>query len=415
MSGSPDQPNTAATGRVPPLAALAHRDFRLLYLGLLVSMMGSQMARVTSAWQVYDLTGSAVALGLAGLFAALPLIPASLLGGALADAVERRRLMLVMQGLMLLTSGALAVLTAVDAIQVWHIYAANFIMTITGVLDRPARQALIPSLVPREHLLNAYTLMTTLIQAGGLVGPVIAGVVLATLGPTVAYSIDAASFLAVMLALVVMTVPPLAGGGRKVSLGSIAEGLQFVWSKQLIVGLFGLDIAAMLFGYYPTLLPIYAEDILKAGEVGLGLLTAAPAAGSLLGAFIMLAVGSIRRPGWLMLGVVTLYGLALVGLGWSTWLPLSLVFCALLGITDAVSMAIRHTTIQLATPDELRGRVSSAMQISVQGGNSLGAINAGFAAAALGAGPATALGGALVIGATLLFGWLVKPMRTHRL
>jgi MFS family permease len=399
---------------VPPLAALSHRDFRLLYLGLLVSTMGSQITRVTSAWLVWQLTGSAVALGLAGLFAALPLIPMSLLGGALADAVERRRLMLAMQGLALLTITALAVLTFTGAIQVWHIYAAGFVMTATGVLDRPARQALIPSLVSREHLLNAYTLMTTLMQVGGLVGPVIAGFTLAVAGPAAAYAVDAASFLGVVLALVFMNVPPIAGGGRKVSLASITEGLRFVWSKQVVVGLFGLDIVAMLFGFYQTLLPVFADDILKVGEMGLGALTAAPAAGALTGAGLMLLVGHVRRPGWLMLVVVAGYGLSLVGFGLSRWFPLSLVFAALLGVTDAISMAVRHTTIQLATPDELRGRVSSAMQISVQGGNSLGTVTMGAAAQLLGAGPAVALGGGLVLLAVVAFGSVVRPLRTFR-
>jgi MFS family permease len=397
---------------VPPLAALGHREFRLLYVGLLISTMGSQITRVTSAWLVYEMTGSAIALGLAGLFAALPLIPMSLLGGALADAVERRRLMLVCQGLALLTVAALAALTAFGAVQVWHLYAAAFMMTATSVLDRPARQALIPSLVPREHLLNAYTLMTTLIQAGSLVGPVIAGVALVTVGAAAAFALDALSFLAVVIALLLMKVPPIAGGGRKVSLGSIVEGLRFVWSKQLIVALFGLDIAAMLFGFYPTLLPIFASDILKVGEVGFGWLMAAPAAGSLAGAGLMLVIGQVRRPGWVMLGAVAGYGLALIGLGGSVWFPVSLLCAALLGVTDAISMAIRHTSIQLATPDEFRGRVSSAMQISVQGGNSIGALNAGFAAAALTAAPAVILGGSLVLLSVIIFGWAFRPLRT---
>jgi MFS family permease len=405
----------ATAPRVPPLASLAHRDFRLLYIGLLVSMIGTQITRVTSGWLLYEMTGSAAALGIAGLVAALPLIPMSLLGGALADAVERRKLMLAMQGLSLLTIGALAVLTATGLIQPWHIYLSGALMTIAGTLDRPARQALIPMLVPREHLLNAYTLMTTLIQAGSLVGPVIAGVLLSLAGPAVAFGVDALSFLAVVVALLIMHVPPIEGGGRKVSLGSIVDGLRFVFSKSFIVGLFGLDIVAMLFGFYPTLLPVFAADILQVGPAGLGWLVAAPAAGSLLGAGIMLVVGRVHRPGWVMLGAVAGYGAALVGLGWSTWLPLSLLFGALLGLTDAISMAIRHTAMQLETPDEFRGRVSSAMQISVQGGNSIGTLTAGLTAAAIGAGPAAMLGGCLVMGATAVFGWAVPPLRRYRM
>jgi MFS family permease len=366
------------------------------------------------AWQIYDLTGSALALGLSGVFSALPLIPVSLIGGALADAVERRRLMLITAGFGMLTVVALCALTLGGVIQVWHLYAAGFVMTITGVLDRPARQALIPSLVPREHLLNAYTVMTTLVQAGGLVGPMLAGISLTLGGPAAAYAVHALSFLAVVAALVSLRLPPITGDARRASLSGIAEGLRFVWSKQFIVGLLGLDVAAMLFGYYQTLLPIFARDILRVGEVGFGVLSAAPAIGSLTGATLMLTLGTVRRPGWLMLGAVAAYGAALIGLGLSSWFAFALLFAALLGLTDAISMAVRHTAVQLATPDELRGRVSSAMQISVQGGNLLGAINAGFGASLLGAGPATMVGGGLVMLAAMLLGWRVRPVREYR-
>jgi MFS family permease len=407
-------PAPSSAERVPPLAALGNRDFRLLWFGMLVSTMGSQITRAASAWLIYELTGSAFALGLSGLFSALPLIPMSLLGGALADAVERRRLMLAMQGLALLTVAALALLTASGRVAVWHLYVANVLITIVGVLDRPARQALIPSIVPPAHLLNAYTLMTTQMQAASLVGPVLAGLALATGGSALAFGIDALTFAAVIVALLLMEVPPIAAGGRKVSLGSIGEGLRFVWSKPIIVGLLGLDVVAMLFGYYQTLLPVFA-DRLGVGPQGFGLLTAAPAAGSLAGAGLMLLIGRLRRPGWTMLGAVAGYGIGLIGLGLTPWFPLALACGAALGLTDAISVAIRHAATQLNTPDTLRGRVSSVFQISVQGGNSVGALNAGFAAAALGAGPATALGGGLVLVAVALFGWLVRPLRAFRM
>lgn len=401
------------SGRVSPLAALRSRNFRLLYFGLLVSTMGSQITRATSAYLIYQLTGSAFALGVAGLVSALPLIPLSLLGGALADAIERRRLMLAMQLLALVTVGSLALLAGTGRIAVWHLYLANFLITIVGVLDRPARQALIPSLVEPAHLLNAYTLMTTLMQTSSLAGPVLAGLALATLGPAGAFGIDAVTFLAVVAALLLMAVPPLAGERRPISLGSIGEGLGFVRSRPIITGLLGLDVVAMLCGYYPTLLPVFA-DRLGVGATGYGLLTAAPAAGSLAGASIMLVVGRLRRPGWVMLGAVAVYALGLMGLGLAAWFPLALACGALLGLTDAISVSIRHTATQLNTPDALRGRVSSVFQISVQGGNSLGALNAGLAAGFLGAGPATVLGGGLVLVAVTLFGWLVRPLRTFK-
>jgi MFS family permease len=399
---------------VAPWAALAHPQFRLLFFGLVVSMLGNQFTRVASAWVVWELTGSAAALGLAGLVAALPLVPVSLLGGALADAVERRRLMLATQLLALLTAASLALLAAAGRIEVWHLYLAGLLITVSGALDRPARQALIPSLVPREHLLNAYALMTTSMQAAGLIGPALAGLLLAFAGAAAAFAVDTVSFLAVVVALLLLRVPPIAGGGRAVSLSSIGEGLRFVLGRPIIVGLLGLDVAAMLFGYYPPLLPVIADSVLRAGEVGFGLLAAAPAVGSLAGGGLMLVIGQLRRPGWVMLGAVAGYGLALVGLGLSVWLPLSLLCAGLLGLTDAISVAIRQTAVQVHTPDEFRGRVSSLAQITFQGGNAIGAVNSGFAAAAFGIGPAAVLGGVLVGLVVALFGWLVRPLRTFR-
>lgn len=407
-------PVAAPLARVAPLAALTHRDFRLLFLGLVVSLLGSQFTRVAAAWLVWDLTGSAAALGLAGLVAALPLIPVSLLGGALADAVERRRLMLVTQALALLTAATLAGLAAAGRVEVWHLYVAGMLITLASALDRPARQALIPGLVPREHLLNAYALMTTSGQAANLVGPALAGLLLATAGPAAAFAVDALSFLAVIVALLLLRVPPITGGGRRVSLGSIAEGLRFVWGKPIIVGLLGLDVAAMLFGYYPPLLPVIADVVLGAGEVGFGLLAAAPAVGALAGGGLMLLVGHLRRPGWVMLGAVAAYGLALIGLGLSVWLPLSLLCAGLLGLTDAVSVSIRQTAVQVYTPDALRGRVSGVAQITYQGGNAIGAVDAGYAAALLGVDRAFVLGGGLVMLVVALFGWRVKPLRAFR-
>jgi MFS family permease len=401
----------AASPRVPPLAALGHRDFRFLYVGLLIVTVGAQITRVTTAWQIYDMTGSALALGLSGLFSALPLIPVSLLGGVLADAVERRRLLLITNGLGLLTAAFLAVLTATGLIEVWHLYVSGFLLTTFGVFDRPARQALIPGLVPRDHLFNAYTLMTTLQQTGNLIGPVIAGLALAVYGTAAAYAVHAISYVAVLAVLVGLRVPPITRSGSSVNLASVVEGMRFVWTKQFIVGLLGLDLTAMLFGYYQALLPILARDVLMVGEVGFGLLTAAPAAGAFVGTGLMLLLGSLRRAGWLMLATVAGYGLALVGLGASTWFPLSLGFAGLLGVPNAISVTIRHTAVQLATPDELRGRVSGVFQISTQGGNSLGTLSAGFAATALGAGLTMLVGGSLVVLTVFIFGVAVRSVR----
>jgi MFS family permease len=173
--------------------------------------------------------------------------------------------------------------------------------------------------------------------------------------------------------------------------------MRFVWTKQFIVGLLGLDLTAMLFGYYQALLPILARDVLMVGEVGFGLLTAAPAAGAFVGTGLMLLLGSLRRAGWLMLATVAGYGLSLMGLGASAWFPLSLGFAGLLGVTNAISVTIRHTAVQLATPDELRGRVNAVEMVFISASNELGAFESGVGAALIGAVPAVVVGGIATI------------------
>ncbi|MBI3967694.1 MAG: MFS transporter [Chloroflexi bacterium] len=399
--------------RIGPLAALSHRDFRLLWLGLLVSNAGTQLSRAAMAWQVYLLTGSPLSLGLAGLFQVLPLPVITLFAGALADTVDRRRLMLVTQAGSMAVVGGLGLLTALDLVQVWHVYAAGFLMTTFAALDRPARQSLIPALVPKEHLLNAFTLMTTLANASSFVGPLVAGVVLASGSIALAYLLDAVSFLAVVVALLALRARPGRPSGGGINAQTIVAGLRFVWGTPIIATMLGLDLAAMLLGSYHLMMPVFA-DRLQVGSVGYGALLAAPAAGAVIGSTGMLLLGRVERPGWLLLAAVGGYGLALVGLGLSNLFSLSLVCAALLGVTDSLSMAIRHTTVQLATPDSLRGRVSSAFQLCVQGGPGLGALILGTTATAVGIGPAVALGGLGVVAVVALLTQLSRPLRDLR-
>ncbi|HEX8501131.1 MAG TPA: MFS transporter [Pyrinomonadaceae bacterium] len=403
--GTPDNP---AAERRSSFAALRHRDFRLMWVGQFVSLTGSQMQLVTINWHVYLLTrprgeaAAAAALGLVGLVRVLPIVACSLVGGVVADAVDRKRLILVTQAVMLLSAAALAAVTAAGLEQVWPVYALTALSSAAVAFDNPARQALLPALVPPRDFPNAVSLGFVSFQIAMVSGPALGGVVLARYGPTAVYVFNAASFLAVVLAVLLMRA---SGKGRaeelaRVSVESLKEGLRFVWRTPIMVQTMSLDFVATFFASATALLPIFARDVLMVGERGYGLLAAASAAGAVLTGVLLTA----RRAGWGRPGVavlvsVAVYGAATVGFGLSRSYWLSLVCLALTGAADTVSTVIRQTIRQLITPDRLRGRMTSVNMIFFMGGPQLGELEAGLVAAAAGAPFSVVLGGVCCLAA----------------
>jgi MFS family permease len=378
-------------------AALRHRDFRLLWLGQIVSVTGSQMQFVAINWHVYLLTKSAFALGLVGLFRGVPIIVCSLAGGVVADAFDRKRAMIVTQTVMLLTAALLSAATLSGLKSVWPIYVLSALSAAAQAFDTPARQALMPTLVPEEDFPNAVSLGIIVFNIAIIVGPAIAGFILAETGPAIIYGLNALSFLAVIAAVIAMRTggkPDLQRGRREaLSFGALKEGLRFVWQTPIIVQTMTLDFAATFFASATLLLPIFAQERLHVGARGYGFLAAAPAIGSVLTALVMARIGSFRKQGRLVVASVAVFGVATAGFGVSTVYWLSLLMLAITGAADTVSTVLRQTIRQLVTPNHLRGRMTSINMMFFMGGPQLGELEAGSLAALIGAPLSVVVGG----------------------
>ncbi len=404
-----------AKSRFPTtLVALQHRDFRLLWLGQVVSLSGTQMQQITINWHVYQLTGSAVALGLLGLVRFLPIIAFSLIGGVFADVHDRRRVILFTQSAMML----FAVLLAVATVARWDsplvIYALSAATAAVSAFDGPARQALVPNLVPKEHLTNALSLNTMMFQAASILGPAIGGFIIAGAGVATVYWFNAISFLAVLFALFVMRTPAQEQVGvARPSLEALADGIRFVKDSKIILSTMLLDFLATFFSSASTLLPIFASDILRVGAQGLGILYAAESIGSVVAGLVVATFGNIKRKGAVLLWAVALYGVATALYGMSQWFALSFLFLALVGATDGVSTILRNTIRQLATPDYIRGRMTSVNMLFFMGGPQLGNLEAGLAAGLLGAPLSVITGGVATVVLVAVAAWLMPQLRSY--
>ena len=399
--------------------ALRSRNFRLLWSGQLVSFSGSMMHAAAVLWHVSLLADPArkgIALGIVGLSRLLPVVGLSLLGGLVADAHDRRRVMLVTQSVMTAAALLLAILTFRGGVTLWLLYALNMVNAAASAFDAPARQSLAPTLVPGDHLPNAISLNATMFQFASVLGPSLAGVTIATLGVGWVYALNAASFLAVIGALLAMRdLPEVEKAERSdISWAAAREGLAFVFRTPLMRGSMLLDFFATFFSSATALLPIYAQDILRIGPRGYGWLYAAPSIGALLtGAIMISLVDRIERRGRVLFLAVMGYGVATVGFGLSrSFLPAFLCL-ALTGATDTVSMVLRNVIRQLSTPDRLRGRMTSVNMIFFMGGPQLGELEAGLVASVWGAAASVISGGIACLLATGWVAWSTPELRAY--
>jgi MFS family permease len=355
------------------------------------------MQSVAINWHVYLLTKSALALGLVGLFRGVPIIICSLAGGVVADAVDRKKLMIVTQTIMLVSAAVLTAATFAGLESVWPIYVLSALSAAAQAFDTPARQALMPLLVPEEDFPNAVSLAVIVFNVAIIVGPAIAGFILAETGPGIIYGINALSFMALIAAVIAMRTsgkPDLQRGRREaLSFGALKEGLRFVWQTPIIVQTMTLDFAATFFGSATLLLPIFAQERLHVGARGYGFLAAAPAVGSVLTALVMARLGTLRRQGRLVVASVAVFGVATAAFGVSTVYWISLLMLATLGAADTVSTVLRQTIRQLVTPNHLRGRMTSINMMFFMGGPQLGELEAGSLAAVIGAPLSVVVGG----------------------
>jgi MFS family permease len=407
-------------------AALRSRNFKLLWVGLIVSNAGTWMQNVANGWLVLQLTNSPLWLGLLGLSFALPMMVLPLVGGAVVDRVHRIRLLYITQTGSMLVAFALAILTWLNMVTVWHIFAASFLGAALLAFDNPARQALMPGLVPPRDLLNALSLNSATYNGAALIGPALAGALLVPLGAGTLFFLNGVSFLAVIFALMGMKGVQAHSGGKPSSLSSsMGAGLVYAWRNRLVFVLLLLSALAAFFGRsYQTLLPIFARDIWHGGPEGYGALLAAGGAGALVGAFGLAAASNLKQRALVVIASGLLGAAALMGFALSPALisGVSLLFVA--SIATTVFGTMIATTIQLAIPNEMRGRVMSLYAITLIGLPSLGALGTGTAAEMLGGvsgAPRAVLAGAVVMCLVLVifarYVWRSvpsgAPVRTH--
>ncbi|MEP7199935.1 MAG: MFS transporter [Chloroflexota bacterium] len=376
-------------------AALRYRDFRLLWFGQLVSQSGTQMQRVAIAWHIFLLTHDPIALGLIGLFRVLPVLGLSLIGGMVADGQDRRRVMIFTQSAMMLAAALLAVVTFTGVVSVPIIYAVVFLSAAAASFDGPARQSLVPNMVPRQHVANAFSLNSIMGEVARVVGAGLGGVIIGSFGGVaVVYAFNALSFLATIAAVLLMrTTVREKLETKAISLKALLDGFRYMRQSPVIMGAMIMDFVATFFGSANALLPFFAENILQVGAEGYGLLSAAPSIGSILAGAFMSVRARFRRPGLVMLAAVGLYGVATTLFGISTVFLLSLFVFAFTGAGDTISMILRQTIRQLSTPDNLRGRMTSINMIFALGGPQLGDLEAGIVAQLWGAPFAVISGG----------------------
>lgn len=364
------------------------------------------MQLVAINWHVYVLTKSALALGLVGAFRGLPVILCSLAGGVVADAVDRKRLMIGTQSVMLASAAALTATTLAGVQSVWPIYLLSALAATATAFDIPARQSMMPTLVPMEDFPNAVSLGMIVFNVATIGGPAIAGVLLAQSGPGLIYGINAASFVAVIFALLAMRMSgsPDRQTDRKsaLSFAAMKEGLAFVWRTPIMVQTMTLDFVATFFASATMLLPIFARERLHVGPHGYGWLAAAPAIGSVLTAYVIARLGTtMQRQGRIVVWAVAVFGVATAAFGVSRVFWFSLLMLAVTGAADTVSTVLRQTIRQLVTPNHLRGRMTSINMMFFMGGPQLGELEAGAVAALIGAPLSVVVGG---LGSTLAAG-----------
>lgn len=422
---APDDNTSRLVSRWPPsLVALQHRNFRLIWLGLLVSFSGTFMQNAALLWHISLLVTpdrKALVLGLVGLGRVVPVVVFSMISGVVADAVDRRQLLLLTQTLAALVAFGLAALAHYGVTAIWPIYLLAVIGGGVSAFDLPARAALVPMLVPREHLPNAITLNTIMFQSASVVGPAAAGIVIAQSGVGMAYALNGVSFAFVIVALLMMrdvpkTMPEASEGARNdVSWKAAMEGLRFVFQSPLMRSTMLLDFFATFFASATALLPIFAQDILNVGATGYGWLFAAPAVGSFVTSVALVPlVDKITRRGETILWAVVGHGVATVVFGFSRSFWLTFFCLAMVGSTDTVSTVLRNVIRQLETPDRLRGRMTGVNMVFFMGGPQLGEFEAGAVANWLGAPFSVISGGIGCVLATAWIAWSTPLLRKYR-
>jgi MFS family permease len=384
---------------------MRHRNFRLWFLGQTLSQMGTWMQSVAQGWLVYDLTGSKFALGAISFVGTLPTLFLMLPAGALADRVPRQRVLLFTQATMMILAFILAALAATGTLQVWHVGLLAAGLGIANSFDAPARQALAVEMVEdRRDLMNAIALNATIFNLARVVGPAVGGVVLAALGAAWCFALNGLSFLAVIVALLMMKLPQARCEVRVEPLtAQIAAGIKYVLENPSVRTMTMLVAVASLFGFsYAVLLPAFAVDVLRVGEAGLGGLNAATGLGALIGSLIVASAGKFRRKGLLLTAGSLVFPATLLFFAFSHSFWISAALLSVVGLAFVAQNATCNTLIQSIVPDSLRGRVMAVYMLMFFGTAPFGALQAGAVAQALGPAAGVAVGAGITLAFALV-------------
>jgi MFS family permease len=405
VSSTPPRPH--------PLRALRHRNFQLFFAGQLVSLIGTWMQQVAQSWLIYRLTKSSLLLGGISFAAQIPIFVLGAIGGHVADQRDRRRILIATQAVSMLLAFTLAALTLTGVVREWHLFVLAALLGIVNAFDIPARQAFLVEMVTREDLINAIALNSSMFNGARIVGPAVAGLIVATVGEGWCFFLNAVSYVAVLGGLLMMRVAPFTPrpSGRS-AWANIAEGFGFaaktapVRALLLLVGI--VSFTAMP---YSVLMPVFADQVFHSGARGLGILMGAAGIGALAGSFVLAMRASVQGLGRWVAAACALTGIALVSFSFSRNFALSAAILTCAGMAMMVQMASSNTLIQSMVPDELRGRVMALYSMMFMGMGPLGALLAGSIAERTGAPAAVAAGGMVTLLAALVFGLRLPVLR----
>jgi predicted MFS family arabinose efflux permease len=403
------------SGALPKtFSALRHRNYRLFFAGQLTSLIGTWMQNVAQAWLVYELTGSPFYLGVVSFASAVPVLFLSLWAGLIVDRVPKRSLLIITQTGMMALAFILCIDVFLGWVQPWHIVILAFLLGVANSFDAPARQAFVVEMIDaREDLQNAIALNSAVFQMARIIGPTIAGVALAVVGPAWCFFLNGVSFVAVIIGLWLMKVQPIIGTRNGASqFAQIRQGLGYIRHNQVVLTLLGMVAVANIFAFgYSALMPAFADDVLHSGPQGLGLLSASVGVGALIGALAVASLGESQHKG-LLLTIGNLFFPTMVLLfAASNMFPVSMLILVGAGLGFMVQNAMSNTLIQLAVPDDLRGRVMSIYMLVFQGFFPMGSLMAGAIAQQFGVPFGAAFGGTIALIAGLFWLWRAPFIR----
>jgi MFS family permease len=400
--------------RFQTFSSLRHLDFRYLVSGTFMMSAGQWIQQVTLGWLVYDLTGNSMLLGALNGLRALPFLVTGPMAGVAADRMDRKKLLLRTQWILIVTAVFMGALVASGWLHVWHVFVFTLVTGIAWTFTEPVRQSMIPSLVPKQDLANAIALNSGGFNLMKIIGPALGGAMIALFGAAGNFFVQAVAYTGVLIMIYWMCVPPTSARARRSSaVANLKEGFAYVWSTPAVLALMTLAYVPRIFAVpYQTLMPVFQKDVLRVGPEGLGLLMAAPGVGAVLAVLFLASHGnSLRRQGLFLVGSIVILGCFLILFSQITYFPLALASLVVVGIFQMLFLASTNTILQLIVPDELRGRVMSLYMLD-RGFMPAGALFAGVTAHFIGAPATVATMGAIVIVLVLLVAWRVPAIRS---